>query len=281
MGNSSRVVHGDDLLYRFFVTLFERHPESAADVCESMLESMAIWLPLEVYRQSPVLLPWVVRDPQCRGSKSKGIPDQWGSPNRSGYLRDDNSLVKSLPRSLGVRGPKGSRLNGARLGSEFVASHIWRRVNADELASRVPLLNTFVPNLVWLPSQIAKLSDLEGGIVQQALQAMSRKIYGDIEVEGHLSSVVAEAWSMLPQSVVSVHLDVEGLNWFVSSDRFLKLRKSRLVSVIDALESLAAHEPLTRKVVATRYTEGLPAVEARHRGELIDFLRRFQPPPSS
>ena len=142
---------------------------------------MAIWLPLEVYQHIPVLMPWVVRDPQCRGSKNKNIPDQWASPNEDGYLRDDNSLVKSLTRSLSVRGPKGSHLNGSRMGSEFVASHIWRKVDADRLASRIPLLNTFVPNLVWLPSQIAKLSDIEGGIVQQTLQAISRGIYSNVE----------------------------------------------------------------------------------------------------
>jgi hypothetical protein len=281
VSKGNKVVHGDDLLYRFFLTLFETHPESAALVCQLMLENMAIWLPLEVYRHSPVLLPWVVRDPTCRGSKSKDIPDQWASPNQGGYLRDDNSLVKSLPRSLGVRGPKGSRLNGSRLGSEFVASHIWRKVNADHLANRIPLLNTFVPNLVWLPSQVAKLSDVEGGIVQQTLQAMARSIYSSTPVDMQLRPIVAEAWSMLPEPAVQVDIYPDRLNWFVCSDRFLATRRSRLTSVIDALETLATSEPLTRKVVASRYTEGLPQVSAKRRGELLQFLRRFEAPKDS
>ncbi len=173
-----KTVHGDDLLYRFFQDLFATEPELFTVVPRLLVESMAIWLPLDVYEGFPVLLPWVVRDPHCRGNTKKGVPDQWGSPNRDGYLRDDNSLVKALPRSLAVRGPKGSHIHGARMGTEFVASHVWRKVNAIDLASRIPLLNTFVPNLVWLPSQVAKLSDVEGGIVQQTLQAMSRAIYG-------------------------------------------------------------------------------------------------------
>jgi hypothetical protein len=229
---SNKVVHGDDLLYRFFRDLFKTEPELLGVVPQLLVESMAIWLPPEVYQHSPVLMPWVVRDPQCRGSKTKNIPDQWASPNEDGYLRDDNSLVKSLTRSLSVRGPKGSHLNGSRMGSEFVASHIWRKVDADILASRIPLLNTFVPNLVWLPSQIAKLSDIEGGIVQQTLQAVSRRVYGDLHVDSHLKPIVAKAWSMLPQSAVAVDVELSRLNWFVATDRFLATRKARLSSVI-------------------------------------------------
>jgi hypothetical protein len=95
-----------------------------------------------------------------------------------------------------------------------------------------PLLNTFVPNLVWLPSQIAKLSDIEGGIVQQTLQAVSRRVYGDLHVDSHLKPIVAKAWSMLPQSAVAVDVELSRLNWFVATDRFLATRKARLSSVI-------------------------------------------------
>lgn len=37
-------------------------------------------------------------------------------------------------------------------------------------------------------------------------------------------------------------------------------------------------EPSTRKVVTSRYTEGLPLVDAKCRGELLEFLRRFEAP---
>lgn len=277
----NKVVHGDDLLYRFFLDLFTSEPELFAVIPQLLVESMAIWLPLDVYQHNPVLLPWVVRDPKCRGNAKTDVPDQWASPNKDGYLRDDNSLVKSLPRSLGVRGPKGSRLNGSRIGSEFVASHIWRRVDADRSANRIPLLNTFVPNLVWLPSQVAKLSDIEGGIVQQTLQAMSHCIYNCAPLDSHLQPIVAEAWSLLPQPVVRVEIDLSRLNWFASTDRFMAVRKARLMTVIDALTMLAAGEPLTRKVIATRYTEGLPRVGVEPRQELLQFLLRFAAPANA
>src|SRR5688572_17571169 len=98
---------------------------------------MAVWFPVEVYAALPVLLPWVVRDPSCRGSRKNGVvvrPDQWSAPNELGYLRDDNSLVKGLPRALTIRGPKDAHLDGRRLGTEFVASHIWRQTSAEGLA---------------------------------------------------------------------------------------------------------------------------------------------------
>ncbi|OBE94327.1 hypothetical protein A5776_23405 [Mycolicibacterium elephantis] len=275
-----KVVHGDDLLYRFFVDLFESEPELVGVVPQLLVQSMAIWLPLDAYRHSPILLPWVVRDPTCRGSKARNIPDEWGSPNGDGFFRDDNSLVKSVPRSLNIRGPKGSRLNGRRMGSEFVAAHIWRKVDSDRLASRIPLLNTFVPNLVWLPSQVSKLSDLEGGIVQQTLQAVSRQIYSEQPVSPHLEKLVSEAWSLLPEPAVSVDVDVSRLNWFVATDRFHTTRRTRLSTVIDALETLEAGGDLTKKVISTRYTAGLPSVDGERRRELLRFLRRFAAPNS-
>ena len=82
-----------------------------------MVCAMGVWLPLDVYERFPILLPWVVRDPTCRGHKSKGIPDQWGSPNELGFLRDDNSLIKSLPRSLPIQSESSADLDGARMGT--------------------------------------------------------------------------------------------------------------------------------------------------------------------
>ena len=114
--------------------------------------------------------------PADRGSKSKGIPDQWGSPNAQGFFRDDNSLVKELPGSLTVT--SSSQLyKGRRLGNGFVASHLWRELSIGGLASRHPLTYSFVPNLVWLPSEVAALTDREASFVQSYTQAISIKVY--------------------------------------------------------------------------------------------------------
>ena len=182
MANARRQVHGDDLLYRFFRDTLAEEPEIFASIPQRLITALGVWLPLDVHARTPFLLPWVVRDPSCRGNPRKGILDQWSAPNELGYMRDDDSMVKSMPRSLLITGPKSSHVRDVKMGSESVASHIWRVVAHDDLASRIPLLNSFVPNLVWLPSQVAKLTDLDGGLVQRTLQAMAYRVYRDAPV---------------------------------------------------------------------------------------------------
>jgi hypothetical protein len=275
-----KVIHGDDLLYRFFQDALEGEPQLYAGVPRLLVTTMGIWLPLGVYERWPVLLPWVVRDPKCRRDPNAGGADVWSSPDADGYLRDDNSLIKSLPRALTVKGPKGSRVRGARMGTEFVACHIWRVVPDERLASRIPLLNSFVPNLVWLPSQVAKLSDIEGGLVQRMLQAMSCAVYRHAPVAPHLRGLVEEAWAMIPppESPDIGSVDLTGLNWFEATDGFYRTRLTRLGSVLQALEAIELGLPVAERVVSRRYAEGLPRVEPAARTELKDLLKRFETP---
>lgn len=162
------------------------------------------------------------------------------------------------------------------MGSEFVAAHVWRATHGDHLASRVPLLNSFVPNLVWLPGQVAKLTDREGGVVQQTLQAMAHSIYRKASVLPHLRDIAEEAWALLPPPTVKLQpFDSTDLNWFEPTDRFYRTRAARMSSVIEALEALDQGMPVRGKVVTTRYGDGLPLVPHAVRSELKDFLCRF------
>lgn len=274
-----RVVHGDDLLYRFFSNLLRDADTRYSGVPQLLLEATAVWLPPDTYSRWPILLPWVVRDPSCRGRPSQGIPDQWGSPDQRGYLRDDNSLIKSLPRALPIAGPLQSGLSGARLGTEFVAAHVWRHVKgSDVLASRWPELNSFVPNLVWLPAQIAKLTDREGSGVQETLQVMSRDIYRNAPVEDHLADIVTRAWRLLPIPRRAIRpLDHSNLNWFRPSERFYQTRGTRLRSVLEALSAIEKGLALETKVITTRYGAGLPQVPKATIRELRVYLDRFDP----
>lgn len=276
MIKNKRLVHGDDLLYGFLNDLLERDSERYSEIPSLLLREMGVWLPLDIYYRIPVLLPWVVRDPTCRGNRKAGIPDSWSSPDERGFLRDDNSLIKSIPRALEMRGPRARPVDGRRMGSEFVAAHVWRRVHAEMLATRHPLLNSFVPNLVWLPSQIAKLTDREGGLVQRALQGLSQQIYRDAPVDPRLQGVVREAWDMLPPIPDCPEpLDHNSLNWFVTTPRFVRTREDRLRSVIAALEALASAKALPKKVSTTRYKDGLPAISEGARAALLTHLQRF------
>lgn len=271
-----RVIHGDDLIYRFLRDLFT-DDESFAEVARSLLAATAIWFPLSVYEESPVLLPLVVRDPSCRGRG--GGPDQWASPDPAGFLRDDNSLIKNLPRSLPVSAPAQRHLNGRRMAREFVAAHVWRQTtDQGPLASRRPILNSFVPNIVWLPSQIAKLTDLEGSTVQRTLQEMSWSRYRSHAVKPHLAAVVEDAWALLPEPTTFAAHSFDDWNYFIPNDPWMRLRQSRIRSVRDAATSLLAGKDLETKVIATRYTEGLPHVGAEALTDLQVFLERFVNP---
>lgn len=276
--SSPKKVNGDDLLYFFLSQLIADSSGKYAELPQLLLEQMGIWLPLDVYARLPVMLPWVVRDNSCRGNKKKGLPDQWSSPNEFGYSRDDNSLIKGIPRSLDIASPKHGRMSRRRMGSAFVASHVWRETLGTERASRQPLLNSFVPNVVWLPRQISKLTDREGSIVQQTLQAMSWQVYRHAPVAHHLEPPVAEAWALLPPPTLSIDVDPARLNWFEPTNRFYKLRQARIREVIDGLDRLADGMPLEKKVGNSRYTSGLPDVAEERREALRAHLARFVDP---
>jgi hypothetical protein len=138
-------------------------------------------------------------------------------------------------------------------------------------------LNTFVPNLVWLPTQVSKLSDREGGPVQSALKKWSIVIYKEHQVDDQFGEMVRSLWDVLPEPEgTRPPFDlVDELNWFEVNVRFLALRRQRINEVLAALESLRVGEPLVRKVIATRYTEGLGDVSPENRDALASRLRRF------
>lgn len=268
-----RVVHGDDLIYPFLRDLF-REETSYGPVARSLLAATAVWLPIEAYSALPIMAPYVVRDPSCRGRK--GAADEWSSPNSGGYLRDDNSMIKNIPRSLSIQAPRQKHLNGRHMATEFVAAHVWRVATVGgALASRRPLLNSFIPNVVWLPGQIAKLSDLEGSTVQQTLQEMSWARYREAEVAPHLQTVVEDAWEMLPEPPTSHAHDFESWNYFVPTDRFMHMRQARIGLVLQGIKDVLAGRPLDRKVISTRYTRGLPHVNPDALVELEKHLSRF------
>ncbi|GAA0955232.1 hypothetical protein GCM10009560_79110 [Nonomuraea longicatena] len=122
---TTNVVRGDDLLDHVLRTNFPGHDLLSAPV-QPLLEKVGLWLPLEVHREWPIMLPWALRDLGCRGNK-RDRPDIWSSPAPTGHFLDDNTMVKGLVRTVSVRSPDRF-INGKRLRGGFVAAHIWRVV---------------------------------------------------------------------------------------------------------------------------------------------------------
>jgi hypothetical protein len=267
-------VDGDNILYKLLSGLIDQGGAESEWLIRHSVELCSVWWDPKVYESTPVLIPWAVRDPESRGNPGKGLSDQWGSPNHEGYFRDDNSLVKGLVKSLPVIGPKSSYTNGKRLGTGWVAAHIWRTNGSSVLASRDPKLYTFVPNLVWLPRQIAKLSDIEGSPVQRALKSISWSLYRDTSLVPGKHRIAERSWKYLPDPEKPTDIDVANLSFFGSPDKTVRMRLQRTYEVLDALRTLERSKPLTTKVVSGRYTAGLNDVASPKRVELARELEK-------
>jgi hypothetical protein len=240
------------------------------------LTRLGIWFPPSAYSVLPIVLPHVVRDPGCR----RPI-DEWSSPNSAGYVRDDNSLIKGLVKSFTINSNFGE-YSDRNLGNGFVAAHVWSKVG-DTYASRDPATYSFLPNLVWLPATLAKLTDVDQSFAQAFIQALSYKIYRDVDVHETLRPFVAHSWSLLPVPEVSQPRlpDVNGLSFFGVPQRFLHTRVDRIRAASSALLRVAAGdgESIRGKVLHTRYTVGLtaspPVVSADAAKRLGDHLGNY------
>lgn len=242
-----------------------------------LVVSLGIWLHPSVYQRLPLLVPYAVRDPHSRGNKKLGFPDVWGAPNEDGYFRDDNSLVKDEPKSLPVASP--SRLyNKHKIGAGFVAAHVWQQFPDGARVARHPLTYSFVPNLVWLPSQVAALTDRHGSFVQLYMQALAAKIYREAEVVEPLKPLVEEAWSLLPApSTIPVQglPETRELNFFTPTESWFAKRLKRIDCVKTALDAAAAGSVPAGKVISHRYTEGLLGIPPAAAKNLHDRLALF------
>jgi hypothetical protein len=275
-----RPLDGSEVLYGYL-----QHELQRSDVwlfqmlTARLIVGLGVWLDPEVYARQPLLRPYAVRDPKARGNKSKGEPDEWGAPDPRGLFRDDNSLIKRMPYSLPVHGPRNRRYDGARLERGFVASHVWRKLIDDrELASRNRLTYSFVPNLIWLPQQISMLTDREGSFVQQYIQAVSLKLYRSVPVSETLRPIVEESWALLPEPTgvpPEGVPDPNELNTFVPGDSFFKARSTDLAKVLEALRTVRDGGKPKGKVVSSRYGAGLPQVSKRSLSKLERALSAY------
>ncbi|MCH8900293.1 MAG: hypothetical protein IH942_07365 [Acidobacteria bacterium] len=273
-----RLIDGNNILYHYLQKdLQDRDPELFGALVADLIASLGIWLPQDAYQRMPLLLPWAVRDPDSRGNKRRGIEDQWGSPNDEGRFRDDNSLIKGLPKRLAIVPGLVSEYRNARMGNGFVAAHIWR-IRADgELATRRWDTYSFVPNIMWLPAQVAKLTDREGAYAQRYLQALSLKLYRDAPITDDLRPFVEAPWSLLPDpGIPEADLpDLSDLSFFECDDTFFASRKRAIGDVLGALQSLERGDILNKKLISSRYGDGLPSVSAGRRSALMGELASY------
>jgi hypothetical protein len=276
---TARGLNGNHVLYHYLQKdLLRKDIWLFQMLAARLVVSLGIWMHPSVYQHYPLLRPFAVRDPYSRGNRKRGIPDQWGSPDANGLFRDDNSLIKAMPRSLTIGSPANSRYNGRRVEKGFVASHVWRELPTGGLATRHRLTYSFVPNLVWLPAEVSKLTDREGSFAQAYLQALSIHIYRNLPVAPPLRGLVDEAWELLPEPAVIPQEGlppIDELSFFNPTPRFYDRNLSDLRQIISALSAIREGGSLAGRVISTRYGQGLPDISAAAARRLYKELSRY------
>jgi len=222
-------------LYRYLAEGMRSGPNvhEFAELTIDLIERLGIWWSPEVYATLPVIVPWCIRDRTCRYDQG---PESWGAPRSDGYLGDDNSIIKKLPLSLLISGPEGSHFRGRKPWRGFTACHIWRDLPGGEVAGADPWLYSFVPNLIWLPSWIAPLTDRQGGGIQAILQRTSIEFFGDVEVRDPVSTYTEPAWRKLPAPPPGVALKTERLQKFEPVPAFFSRRLTYLDNFVFGCE---------------------------------------------
>lgn len=271
-------IDGDNILYHYFEkNLFSEKNRFSMELLKRLLLDLSIWLPQNFYQRLPIILPYVVRDPSCRKRK-KMDTEQWGSANSQGFLRDDNTLIKGIVNSFSITSPKIIAYNKLKKGTGFVASHIWRFVTIDAIriiSNRHHMLNSFVPNLVWLPRQLSKLTDREGSDAQRMLQAISNRIYSNNQMPEEISKI----WEYLPfpQEHNKLEIDITELNFFKVGNQWLNQRIKGLKSEIERILAIGeTHDLKIKKIKGSMYIPSLVKIPIENRQSMNEWLLYYK-----
>ena len=252
---------GDNLIYHYLQKqIIEKDDEFSRELTRRLIRDLSVWLPPELYLHVPVLLPYAVRDPTCRKGVNKK-KEEWGSPDRKGFFRDDNSLIKSVPKGIPIKSSILKELDGHILGNGFTAAHIWGETRDYRTYS-------FVPNIVWLPRQIAKLTDRKGSFAQKYLQLISRKIYKRRENS-------TEMWGILKDPNINENIDVKKLNYFAPDSRWIERRQNMLQCGIRNIKETAEGRQAKGKLHCSRYLKGLKTMRKGYLTELLRWIEKF------
>jgi len=270
----SKKADGENVLYHYVQkNMLVEGDESSKVLVKRLITDLSIWLLIDLYKKCPILLPYVIRDPTCR-QNSKGREEAWGSPDEKGFFRDDNTLIKAIPRSFPIKSGIIPSYRNKKMGKGFVASHIWRKLQGVDLtASEYYKTYSFVPNLVWLPKQISKLTDREDSFAQRYLQFLSFRIYGSEDIHPKIK----ELWKFfeIPSEFKMEEIDLARINFFRVTEDHIAKRIYALVRAISMIRNAENLDPTRIKLHCSRYLTGLKSMPKSELNELHAWLDEF------
>ena len=230
-------------------------PAEVKFMIEQLLLWGGVWLSPKAFEQIPVLRPYVVRDSSCRNKDP--MKDTWAQSSSKGLMRDDNTSIKAIPKSLPIIS-SWKEMNGKTLGNSWVASHVWMSMQTKgEHACEWECTNSFIPNLVWLPSQLSKLTDRDGSYAQQFLKHISHLLYSKVRIA---SPMLSGIWSELKDPGITpvTKFSLDDLNFFDSDARWIADKKTKLNQELQSILDILDDPTVEVKVVYNdRYTSTL------------------------
>lgn len=275
-------INGENILYHILQKRII--PSSLSDsselsdgvkfLIEQLLLGGAIWFKPDTYKEIPVLLPYVVRDANCRKKNPITGKDSRGVANNKGLMPDDNSSIKGIPKTLVIES-KLPEFKGI-MGNGFVASHIWRTLQSQSiLASQWERTNSFIPNLVWLPKQLSKLTDREGSYAQHFVQHVSGLLYRGVTLS---NSTLNDIWNELKDPGITPISDIkiDDLNYFEQNNTWIAGRKSRLYKELQSiLNILNGENPIINRINTSNYIPSLRGISSQMDSQLKEDFRNW------
>lgn len=273
-------VDGENILYHILQKQIIQANDAVnpPDYVKYMIEQLLIWggvwFSPETYDQIPILLPYVIRDSSCRKKDTASGKDSWGEANGRGLLRDDNSLVKAIPRSLKIHSSL-PEMNDSTMGNGFVASHVWISLkNRPEHACEWERTNSFIPNLVWLPKQLSKLTDRNGSYAQQFIQHVSGLLYRQRTSSKHVLSPIWD--ELIDPGIKPVSLfNLNDLNYFENDEKWLNRRKMALGNALRSIINIIDGGTSSSPISCSSYASSLEKVLALMSCSNKDNLKRW------
>lgn len=272
-------VSGSSATFQSLKRVFQRGEDNQRAAARMLLIRSGVWMPVDVYRNWPVLLPWVIRR-NGLGNHEKGRASK-----ATGLRLDDNAPVGKLKTNLPVSwgGRLASTFQAKPLkqgGGEWWQCHCWSGLAADPTRSTSthPLTNSFVPNLVWLPYAIGRLTDDETLIFKDELRSIAWARYRNVRVAPGLAETVERAWERLdePQSLTVPADELALVNEFQVGQKFYKDRLKYVGQAWSAVNALLDDPDVDGLAVTPKtYAKSLRTIPHSARLALRDQLEPF------
>lgn len=149
------------------------------------------------------------------------------------------------------------------MGEKWVASHVWMTMKNGYHACQWECANSFIPDLVWLPKQLSKLTDDDGSYAQQFIKHISYLLYRDIPFSGSTKEMIDGIWDELETPGIEPvsKFKLDDLNYFDHKDKWINRKKATLHRELTSIVAiLNNHEADVPEIYNVKYTSTLREV---------------------